>query len=119
MSLLAFDCACVGVNTRSRRKAFDKTLLLSAAAIAMVASPSAHANPVGGAVTTGLASVSTSSNKTNVNQKSEDVVVDWSSFNIGAGQTTQFVQPNAQAIASAARMRPRFSARSMPMAAWC
>jgi filamentous hemagglutinin family protein len=99
MSLLAFDCACVGVNTRSRRKAFDKTLLLSAAAIAMVASPSAHANPVGGAVTTGLASVSTSSNKTNVNQKSEDVVVDWSSFNIGAGQTTQFVQPNAQAIA--------------------
>jgi len=59
----------------------------------------ASANPVGGAVTTGSVSISTSSNKTNVNQKSEDVVIDWSSFNIGAGQTTQFVQPNAQAIA--------------------
>jgi filamentous hemagglutinin family protein len=28
-----------------------------------------------------------------------DVVINWSSFNVGAGQTTQFVQPNAQAIA--------------------
>ncbi len=59
----------------------------------------ALANPLGGAVSTGAASISTSSNKTNVNQRSEDVVIDWSSFNIGSGQTTQFVQPNAQAIA--------------------
>ena len=27
------------------------------------------------------------------------MVIDWSSFNVGKGQTTQFVQPNAQAIA--------------------
>ncbi len=99
MSFVASDCACVVVNTKSRRKAFDKTLLLSAAAVALIASPAAQANPVGGAVTTGSASVSTSANKTNVNQRSEDVVIDWSSFNIGSGQTTQFVQPNAQAIA--------------------
>ncbi len=99
MSFVASDCACVVVNTKSRRKAFDKTLLLSAAAVALIASPAAQANPVGGAVTTGSASVSTSANKTNVNQKSEDVVIDWSSFNIGSGQTTQFYQPNAQAIA--------------------
>ncbi len=67
----------------------------------MLAGPAgqALANPSGGAVTTGSASVSTSSSKTSVNQKSEDVVIDWSSFNIGSGQTTQFYQPNAQAIA--------------------
>ena len=59
----------------------------------------ASANPVGGAVTTGSVSISTSPNKASVNQKSEDVVIDWSSFNIGSGQTTQFYQPNAQAIA--------------------
>ena len=99
MSFVAFDCASIAVNTKSRRKAFNKKLLLGAAAIALVASPAVHANPLGGAVTTGSASISTSSNKTNVDQKSEDVVIDWSSFNVGAGQTTQFVQPNAQAIA--------------------
>src|SRR5580693_7954651 len=59
----------------------------------------ALANPLSAAVTTGSASIASSSNKTQIDQKSEDVVIDWSSFNIGAGQTTEFVQPNAQAIA--------------------
>ena len=58
------------------------------------------ANPTGGAVTSGAALISSSSpQQTTINQKSEDVVIDWSSFNIGSGQTTQFVQPNTQAIA--------------------
>ena len=59
----------------------------------------ALSNPVGATVTTGSASIAISSNQTQINQKSEDVVIDWSSFNIGAGQTTRYVQPNAQAIA--------------------
>jgi filamentous hemagglutinin family protein len=59
----------------------------------------ALANPLSGAVTTGSASIASASSKTTIDQKSEDVVIDWSSFNVGAGQTTQFVQPNAQAIA--------------------
>ncbi len=68
------------------------------ALLALCAQP-AFANPLSGAVTTGSASVVSSSNKTTIDQKSEDVVINWSSFNVGAGQTTQFVQPNAQAIA--------------------
>jgi fibronectin-binding autotransporter adhesin len=65
----------------------------------LIAAP-AFAGPVGGVVTTGAASISSpTSRQTNVDQGSEDVVIDWSSFNIGAGQTTEFVQPNAQAIA--------------------
>jgi filamentous hemagglutinin family protein len=67
-------------------------------ALPLFASP-ALANPLSASVTTGSASIVTSSNKTQIDQKSEDVVIDWSSFNIGAGQTTRFVQPNAQAIA--------------------
>lgn len=64
-----------------------------------VATP-ALADPLGATVTTGAASISSpSSRQTTIDQKSEDVVIDWSSFNIGSGQTTQFVQPNAQAIA--------------------
>jgi filamentous hemagglutinin family protein len=64
-----------------------------------VATP-ALADPQGATVTTGAASISSSSShQTTIDQKSEDVVIDWSSFNIGSGQTTRFVQPNAQAIA--------------------
>jgi filamentous hemagglutinin family protein len=65
----------------------------------LILASAAFANPLGSVVTTGAASIAASSNKTQIDQKSEDVVIDWSSFNIGAGQTTQFVQPNAQAIA--------------------
>jgi filamentous hemagglutinin family protein len=68
-------------------------------AFPLFVSPAA-ANPAAGAVATGSASIAvSSSNKTQINQTSEDVVIDWSSFNVGAGQTTQFVQPNLQAIA--------------------
>jgi filamentous hemagglutinin family protein len=67
--------------------------------LALPAAP-AFANPAGGAVTTGSATISSpSSHQTNVDQTSEGVVIDWSSFDIGKGQTTDFVQPNAQAIA--------------------
>jgi large exoprotein involved in heme utilization and adhesion len=88
-----------------RNNAIKHALLNSAALatgaglLASLLGNSATANPLGAAVTTGSASVTSSSGKTQIDQKSEDVVIDWSSFNIGAGQTTQFVQPNAQAIA--------------------
>jgi filamentous hemagglutinin family protein len=67
--------------------------------VPLLAAP-AFANPAGGNVTSGAASISNASaNATKVQQSSEDVVIDWSSFNVGAGQSTTFVQPNAQAIA--------------------
>ena len=60
----------------------------------------AWANPKDGTITTGAASITTpSANTTKVNQTTEDVVINWSSFNVGTGQTTQFVQPNSSAIA--------------------
>ena len=68
-------------------------------AVPLFAAP-AIANPAGGNVTSGTATISNASaNATRVRQSSEDVVIDWSSFNVGAGQSTTFVQPNAQAIA--------------------
>jgi filamentous hemagglutinin family protein len=99
MPFIAIDCAQATHSTKLRRNSFDKNLLLGVAAVALIAASGAYANPLGGAVTTGSASVSTSANTTSVTQKSEDVVINWSSFNIGSGQTTQFIQPNAQAIA--------------------
>jgi filamentous hemagglutinin family protein len=87
-----------------RAGAFKQILLNSAAlgaglAAVFLAKP-AFANPLGATVTSGSASIATpASGNTRIDQTSEGVVIDWSSFNIGAGQTTQFVQPNAQAIA--------------------
>jgi filamentous hemagglutinin family protein len=74
-------------------------MLAMVTATPFLANP-AQANPAGGVVTSGSASIANpSSNATQVHQTSEGVVIDWSSFNVGKGQTTTFVQPNAQAIA--------------------
>lgn len=81
-----------------------KFFLLSGVSMLAVAAPylanPALANPAGGMVASGSASIADpSSATTEVRQASEGVVIDWSSFNVGKGQTTTFVQPNAQAIA--------------------
>jgi len=88
-------------NMRSMKLVWcgSASVLALAFAAPFVANP-ARANPAGGTVTSGSASIANpSSNATQVQQTSEGVVIDWSSFNVGKGQTTTFVQPNAQAIA--------------------
>lgn len=73
---------------------------LLASGATLILPVAALGNPSGGRVTTGSAAISQSSAwKTTINQKSEDVVIDWSSFDVGTDQTTQFVQPNASALA--------------------
>src|SRR5580692_3313195 len=81
------------------RGAYLKSTAFGLGSTLLILSGPALANPLSAAVTTGSASIAASSNKTTIDQKSEDVVIDWSSFNIGSGQTAQFLQPNAQAIA--------------------
>jgi filamentous hemagglutinin family protein len=82
-----------------RRDLMSGAAFVALALVSPTLSGQAYANPTGGAVTTGSATIGASSTKTTVDQKSEDVVINWSSFNVGSGQTTQFVQPNASAIA--------------------
>src|SRR6185436_11116459 len=57
------------------------------------------ANPQGGVVATGQAAISASGSKTTINQSTNKAVIDWRSFNIGTGETTQFVQPGAGSVA--------------------
>jgi filamentous hemagglutinin family protein len=89
----------VPLNIDSNRTVTALKASASLSAMLMVLASPAIANPTGGAVSTGSASISTSSKTTTIDQTSEDVVIDWSSFNVGSGQTTNFEQPNAQAIA--------------------
>ncbi len=55
--------------------------------------------PAGGQVVAGQGSVQTQASVMTVNQTSQRMAIDWQSFNVGAGHTVNFVQPNAQATA--------------------
>ncbi|MDX1901589.1 MAG: filamentous hemagglutinin N-terminal domain-containing protein [Gammaproteobacteria bacterium] len=57
------------------------------------------ANPEGGVIASGSATISQSGNVTQINQASDKAIINWNSFNIGAKETTQFVQPNSNSVA--------------------
>src|ERR1700743_312225 len=64
--------------------------------LAFAATP-ALANPMGGQVSSGSATVSApSSSKTVVKQTSQGVVINWKSIDINKSEVTQFTQPNAK-----------------------
>ncbi|HEX7966604.1 MAG TPA: filamentous hemagglutinin N-terminal domain-containing protein, partial [Stellaceae bacterium] len=66
--------------------------------VAMV-SP-ASANPTGGAVVAGKATIDQADpNRTVINQASDRAAINWQSFSIGANQYTVFYQPSASSVA--------------------
>ncbi|MDJ0627622.1 MAG: putative Ig domain-containing protein [Rhodobacter sp.] len=76
------------------------TALTSAAMIAALLAQSARANPVGGEVVAGDATIVVPDPTTLlINQTSDRVIINWDSFNIDPGETTTFVQPNIDAWA--------------------
>jgi filamentous hemagglutinin family protein len=59
----------------------------------------ALANPSGGHVVAGSATIkNTGANTTVVKQNSRSAVIDWQQFNIGNGQYVQFLQPSSSSI---------------------
>jgi filamentous hemagglutinin family protein len=93
-----------GRGKRASRRLIGAVLSL-AAAVAHAGGPSAgltgapSAAPSGGHVTAGSGSITHSGATTTIAQSSETLSLNWQSFNIGAQQTVDFVQPNAAAIA--------------------
>jgi filamentous hemagglutinin family protein len=58
-----------------------------------------QANPTGGTVAQGTATISGSgSPQVTVNQTSADAFINWTSFNIAAGETTTFNQPSSSSV---------------------
>ena len=57
-----------------------------------------HANPTGGTVTQGSATFSSSGSQFNINQTSANALINWQTFNIGAGETVNFNQPSASSV---------------------
>ncbi|MBX3302693.1 MAG: filamentous hemagglutinin N-terminal domain-containing protein [Nitrospira sp.] len=81
------------------------TRLLAATVIACqivpwLCAPLSFANPTGPAVVGGNATVSgLGTSRVTINQASQRAILNWQSFNIAPHEVTQFVQPNASAIA--------------------
>jgi filamentous hemagglutinin family protein len=80
-----------------------RSTALQAAALVVLASPAAaqiavNARPAGGQVSAGHASISDTASKTLINQTSQNAAINWQSYNVGSGQTVQYVQPNAASM---------------------
>ena len=91
-------CAWVAVSEMSRGRGKGASRKLIAAAM-LPNVVYAHAGPEGGAVTAGVGSISKSGATTTINQTSQNLSLGWNSFNVGAKEAVNFVQPSASAIA--------------------
>ncbi|MEW5755690.1 MAG: filamentous hemagglutinin N-terminal domain-containing protein, partial [Pseudomonadota bacterium] len=60
--------------------------------------PSAHAAPAGGNVVGGAGSISQSGVNTTIHQASQNMAIDWQSYNVNVGERVQYIQPNASSI---------------------
>lgn len=70
-------------------------------AVLITVGTGASANPQGGVLAAGQASLSTHTvnghNTFTINQQSQAAIINWQSFSIDAGELTQFIHPNADA----------------------
>lgn len=77
-----------------------KALASGAGLLALLtATQQAAAEPTGGRVTAGNASIASSGTTTTITQTSDRAVINWNTFDIGAAETVRFTQPSAQAAA--------------------
>ncbi len=76
------------------------TALTSILLVGTMLAPTAHANPEGGQVVAGEAEISAPDELTvQIDQQSQNAVIDWQRFDIAPGETTRFIQPNSSAWA--------------------
>src|SRR5271166_600178 len=83
-------------TARGRGKSSKRRLL--AAAMSLSAGI-AQAGPTGGQVTGGSGTITQSNSTTTIQQSSQNLSLNWESFNIAPQETVDFVQPNSTAIA--------------------
>jgi len=69
------------------------------AAVALACGSAVHASPTGGTVVAGNASIHSAAGNTTIQQTSQNAVLNWQSFDIGAAEAVSFVQPSSNAVA--------------------
>ena len=74
-------------------------VMLGAASLCLLmAVQIASANPTGGTVASGDASISTSGTTTTITQTTQKAIINWHDFSINPNETTEFVQPSSSAV---------------------
>ena len=84
----------------ARQLAWGGALVLIALILIAVSAPlAALANPTGGQVVGGQATIQNpNANNTIINQASEHAIINWQQFSIGSDQYVQFIQPDSAAV---------------------
>lgn len=82
-------------NRSLNERIYQKLIVLIST---LIASGAILANPVGGEVTAGSATITQTPGNTQINQTSDKAIINWNSFNIGAAEKTHFQQPNTNSI---------------------
>lgn len=77
-----------------------RAALFATTALGLIAATGsiALANPTGGQVTSGSATITTSPDTVTVQQGTDRAVIDWQDFSIAEGETTRFVQPGTSSV---------------------
>src|SRR6185437_589895 len=86
----------VAETARGRKKGGARKLVLAALSLASVA---AQAGPSGGQVVSGNGQITNSGTTTTITQSSQNLSLNWQSFNIAPQETVTFQQPSASAVA--------------------
>ena len=93
-----------GVETGGRSSMARIPLMLSLLAASMGVSGHAWAGsnfnlPTGGQIVSGSGAITQGGNVTTIQQNSQSLSLNWQSFDIGANQTVDFLQPGSSSIA--------------------
>ena len=83
---------CAGSTSGFALRALAFASLLACGTLAV-------ANPSGGKVSAGNATISSSGAQVMVNQTSQNAAINWQNFSIGSGESVVFVQPNSSSVA--------------------
>ena len=76
-----------------------RLLLLASTTLTPLCTSPTYANPLGGQVVGGSANIAgQGSTHVTVTQTTPSAIINWNTFNIGAGETTRFVQPGATSV---------------------
>lgn len=77
----------------------DAMVACGACLLLAVSSTTVLAAPQGGQIAAGSGTIQSLQNTTRIDQASQNMVVDWNSFNIAAGESVNFIQPSSTAAA--------------------
>ncbi|PHR90063.1 MAG: hypothetical protein COA78_35475, partial [Blastopirellula sp.] len=76
-----------------------KTLFTSILMANALIGASSYAGPQGGNITHGAGSIGSQGNITTILQNSNQLIIDWNSFNVNSNETVNFNQPGASSVA--------------------